>query len=335
MTKKRSPHVINSDILFHQETKRTIPVKLDYGEEEMLPAGTLINHEGKAVNDATAMGVLMADTWKDYYSGQGVLLIGGHVDLAKAEESCGYTYSSEAKAMLKNICFVGDTEVPSGGGGDCDWNLMKNKPFEETVSYADKLTWDGNTDGLDCFDGYLYRISDSTPTLEDIQGGVKISVSTGESLEIELRVTENGIMWNEPLFIVPNDNLEFQGMTFEKKGIYVLSEEGAYVSAVEIDGYTFEEIKIKPIESKYLPITVLYGEGRYLYKDEALTEKVSKSELLEMMGGPIYYFGYGVYYTITVFEVFDFNNYIRVRVPVDDGAILEFHTSEFIGGGLE
>ena len=112
----KSPYISNPDILYCHEARSTRSVALDFGEADMLPAGTLISCEGKAVNDLTALGVLLYDTWKGYGSGQGVVLIAGHVDLAKAQANCGLTYSSEAKAVLKGVCFVGDTEVPSGGG---------------------------------------------------------------------------------------------------------------------------------------------------------------------------------------------------------------------------
>lgn len=124
MTITKSPYLSNPDILYCHEARSTRSVALDFGEADMLPAGTLISYEGKAVNDLTALGVLLYDTWKGYGSGQGVVLIAGHVDLAKAQANCGLTYSSQAKAALKGVCFVGDTEVPGGGIPDGEGVLL-------------------------------------------------------------------------------------------------------------------------------------------------------------------------------------------------------------------
>lgn len=129
----KSPNIINSDILYCHEGKETRPVDLNFGEAEMLPAGTLIDSEGNAVNDLTAMGILLQDVWKNYWSGRGIMLTAGHVDLEKAQASSGITYSSEAKAALKGICFVGDTDVPAVAGHTHAWDDLTDKPFGETV----------------------------------------------------------------------------------------------------------------------------------------------------------------------------------------------------------
>ena len=111
----KSPYIPGPDILYCDDSCVTKPVQLDFGEADMLPAGTPINPDGQVANDVTALGILLYDTYKGFGSGRALLLIGGHVDLAKAQEHSGITLSSEAKAELKSICFVGDTEVPSGG----------------------------------------------------------------------------------------------------------------------------------------------------------------------------------------------------------------------------
>lgn len=113
----KSPYIPGPDILYCNNSCVTRPVQLDFGEADMLPAGTPINPDGQVANDVTALGILLYDTYKGFGSGRALLLIGGHVKLDVVQEHSGITLSSEAKSALKSIVFVGDTEVPSGGSG--------------------------------------------------------------------------------------------------------------------------------------------------------------------------------------------------------------------------
>lgn len=249
-----------TDVLFCYEARKSKTIKLDFGEVDMLPAGTLINHEGKAVNDLTALGILLYDTCRWTRSGQGVVLVSGHVDLKEAQESCGQTYSSEAKAALKNIIFVGDTEVPSGGG------TGGGGEYFETVG-GDTLTWDGNTEGLPNASGTFFCVSDIVPTIEELSRGgsgnfvgLGILEFTAETVmdmgDVIIASDSNGT----PIaMIAKTDNAVFDmgddgSFAFPVKGIYLASARGIYVSSLTINGYTgFTTTKLK---EEYLPENV-------------------------------------------------------------------------------
>lgn len=154
----RSPYINGPDILFCHESRRTRQIKLDFEGVDMLPAGTPISCEGKVANDVTALGVLLYDTWKDYGSGQGVLLIGGHLQLDAAQAHCGLAYTAEAKAAMKGICFVGDTEAP---GGASSWNDLQDKPFGEEVQRIESIPTVTAT--IESSDGEWLNMEDSTP----------------------------------------------------------------------------------------------------------------------------------------------------------------------------
>ena len=245
MTITRSPYISNPDILFCHEARSTRPVALDFGEAEMLPAGTLISCEGKAVNDLTALGVLLYDVWKGYGSGIGVVLISGHVDLAKAQEHSGLTYAAEAKAALKGICFVGDTEVPSGGGGGSE--------YFETVG-GDTLTWDGNTEGLVSVADSYFRVIETVPTFAELQNGGSITTDTGTAVfpNAQITVEQMGAQVyciNTPggpmAIFASGDGAELEGFALQK-GIYL-----SQACSLQINGYTgFETTKLK---EEYLP----------------------------------------------------------------------------------
>lgn len=144
-------------------------------------------------------------------------------------------------------------------GGDCDWNIMKNKPTEMVGS--DTLTWDGSTEGkLTTQDpGGLFsyvKISNATPTSEDFANGGEIDiffvpqntvVETKPLDETTIVVTEAGININNTTIVVvtePDD-------VFTEKGTWAMA--GATIcSRITINGYTGFNPQEK-IKKEYLP----------------------------------------------------------------------------------
>lgn len=268
MTLTKSPYICNPDILFCHEARSTRSVALDFGDADMLPAGTLISCEGKAVNDLTALGVLLYDTWKGYGSDKGVVLISGHVDLAKAQENCGQTYSAEAKAALKGIVFVGDTCCSVVVG-------------ESTVK-GGTLTWTGNMEGAIDFSfmgagTYLVKLSDTVPTLEELaNGGSGVGLEGVEEFthyavdEGLLFGPESGLLiainenWGNPdhafnlPLIVPTE-INFEGMIIIPKGVYTFYGNGvAQCTSFTLNNYTgFETTEVQTIDPKYLPVNYI------------------------------------------------------------------------------
>lgn len=149
-----------------------------------------------------------------------------------------------------------------------NWNDLKDKPFGETTTYGDTLTWDGNTEGryMVDMDGFpLYLISEVTPTATDMANGLKFTDMHGSVMELPFedvaQVLNNGIIDSELFLVIPQDNCDFNGITFGKQGLYMGWGEGLNnVTAITINGYTgFEMETTAPLPNKYLDIIETVG----------------------------------------------------------------------------
>lgn len=152
--------------------------------------------------------------------------------------------------------------------------LPEHLQFGEKTTYGDTATFDGDLTGRDKVsvsgDGeyYFVKVSDTVPTLEDLQNGVSITLTSGtesQTLEITTDAIVDGgnfIIENNDMFFViaKEDNTDVDGTIFPSKGIYALyfAIDGAapgYVSAFTINGYNgFKTTEIKTIDSKYIDI---------------------------------------------------------------------------------
>jgi hypothetical protein len=162
-----------------------------------------------------------------------------------------------------------------------DWNqsnetaadFIKNKPFGETTTTKDAITWDGNTDGLECVMGMAYHVSSATPTLADFQKGGAISAYiNGQTIEYPFtseNVIDIGVMGTGKdvimveceagvilvalkaggYFTVIEEDIN---VSFAKAGIYLSKFDNDYLSSLTINDYTFTETEITPIPTKYL-----------------------------------------------------------------------------------
>ena len=133
----------------------------------------------------------------------------------------------------------------------------------EIVVGGDTLTWDGNTDGLEDFEGVFYHVSDAYPTLAEAQNGGLGTFSIGatgsltamdmtEALGFECyQLYLNG---ETPVALCSSQNFEKDGVQLYK-GAYLLTEGGMYVSSLTINGYNgFTTKTIKPLDEKYMPV---------------------------------------------------------------------------------
>lgn len=146
------------------------------------------------------------------------------------------------------------------GSGDVyeltpDWEKIDGRPFGESTTYGDTLTWDGNTDGKAIVGDMVCHISDAVPTIEDCANGVMATFADSSTAMGTATPIGEGLLMladSEGILCVATDNLEFNGMVFPKKGIYVIYD-GLYVSSLTINGYNgFEKTEITPVPSKYL-----------------------------------------------------------------------------------
>lgn len=168
---------------------------------------------------------------------------------------------------------------------------------EETINYGSTLTWDGNTDGLVSVMGTAFHVSSVVPTLEDLQNGGTITMSTHDEPNVATaeftidNVMDVGAVGKGSnlliiqcdaggAMIATEDNAYMMAdgsipVSFPKAGIYLMGGEDSYCSGFTINNYQFVETKIKTIDKKFLPefagieyINVFYDEidsqGKYI-----------------------------------------------------------------------
>lgn len=145
--------------------------------------------------------------------------------------------------------------LPFYSANEVHWDDVEGKPFV-TVGESDTLEWDGNTEGLVCVGGMLYKVSDATPTMDNLSNGAVMTMSSGEGGELAggddiYQLGDIIIVGNAVIALTDNATYEFLG-TFPKKGTYFLMLEGdMFMSKLTIPGYTgFETEKLDP---KVLP----------------------------------------------------------------------------------
>lgn len=151
------------------------------------------------------------------------------------------------------------------GGGASSWNDLTDKPFGETTVTSDTLTWDLNRDGLLNVMDMFYHVSDTVPTLEDLQnGGILNTNQVGTETPLEFTIdyvmdTGTGIIAIDQFCVIAqSDGVEMEGVILPKAGVYFVYAEqdgmSLYAYQLTINGYAgFETTETKPIEPKYLP----------------------------------------------------------------------------------
>ena len=191
------------------------------------------------------------------------------------------------------------------------FNILHDEVSEIVTTEFSELTWDGNTEGLTSVstDGNaLCLIYDNPPTFEEASAGGRMIISilqNGEMVDEVLEyTTENVVMGNDNLYMIGNfcvvvldNNAEFQGFVFPKKGIYftsvnIPSEFVMYVKSLSINNYIFSSTEkvvttpLKQIDKKYIPSGLAdwnvndstasgYIENRPFHDAWIKTEKVS------------------------------------------------------------
>lgn len=124
--------------------------------------------------------------------------------------------------------------------------------FEDAGS--DTLFWDGYTEGLECYDGYLYKVSDATPTYEELSKDITATLKDSHS---------DGI-YDWPIYIMNNTSdycsigdkgvyayVIYEGNTLGKSpGTYF----GPDVRAIKVTDYT--GFKKKVLREESLPFGI-------------------------------------------------------------------------------
>lgn len=213
---------------------------------------------------------------------------------------------------------------PSTGGGDItpstpDWNqndstapdYIKNRPFYESTSLSDTLTWDGNTDGLvSVGGGYVtgYKICDGDIRYDDIVNNVpsiNFVIGTAESDEIngtylpdaysdvlgELSEGITLLMFAGGIQVVfaTADGAGLESEGFPESGVYILSASALTITnfVLTLEGYEgFAVTETTKIPEKFLPISTarLYFQrgDKYLYRVPGSTEAADRLTVAEL-----------------------------------------------------
>ena len=141
--------------------------------------------------------------------------------------------------------------MTGGGGGGLNLKVVGGT---SRPGGSDTLTWDGNTEGLESVEALgLYKISDATPTLDELrQGGKLVVYINGNSGEVPLsvdnmqEVAEGVIMFTNNGFVVHEQavGVDFDGAVFPKSGIYI-GVAGIERAEIQFYGYTFGGSSVK------------------------------------------------------------------------------------------
>ena len=126
--------------------------------------------------------------------------------------------------------------------------------WEDQLAYGEQteISWDGDTADRAFFTYRVrfYKVSDLTPTIEELIGGTFISSETEERVTITQDIIRNFgdsfLVGNDDIIVIPRDDLNFDGHIIPEKGIYMSHTNGAYPNSLI---YT----RIKPLEYNYMP----------------------------------------------------------------------------------
>ena len=134
--------------------------------------------------------------------------------------------------------------------------LPSHLQFGETQGFGGTLTWDGDLTGKEITgNGYFVKVSNITPTMEELQKGTFVGVQ-GQMMEVTnaLHAFNDGkrIMAGTFLCVVFEDGT-YLGHPYTK-GLYLGINDAVVITTIKITGYKgFPSTVIKPLDSKYLP----------------------------------------------------------------------------------
>lgn len=141
-------------------------------------------------------------------------------------------------------------------------DYIKNKPFyDDFESLGGKLEWDRTPTvvHVDALDGVWYKVSDNTPTKENLLGGRMICLRP-ESVRVELTDdvlnddVADVLVIADAAIVVYADNAVSNGLTFPEKGIYFLYRSDSDLTWIlQTSNYTFTKGGFKKLDSKFLP----------------------------------------------------------------------------------
>ena len=212
--------------------------------------------------------------------------------------------------------------------GVSSWNDLTDKPFYETTEMVEILPEQSVTAQRTNAVGYIFE---SEEKLFDITVGKEYTVVVNgkshkaECLDDDGAFIEFGRGTNE-YFLCANFD-----------GISIFEWAESYGETITLAIYEEQEV-VKKLDPKFVGKTVLYAVGTnedpYLYHDEALSEKVTKSELFSMNGNVLVYVdldGNGLNYRYYSPSAYAYNR--EYGVVYIDNNNTELVTSEYVNAG--
>ena len=163
-------------------------------------------------------------------------------------------------------------KVPVGGGAS-SWDDLADKPFyEETTTNVIpglNITWDGNTEGLPNFAGagrdYVYKVSDVTPSLEQLQAAtIVIKNTTGGSDSVYEMSNATIKIQSEQVVILSGAGpvaVVYDEAYGYPTGLYlpVLMYGAMYCSSITAPEISETISEVKTIDKKFLPEHLQFG----------------------------------------------------------------------------
>lgn len=143
---------------------------------------------------------------------------------------------------------------------DLDWNNLSNRPFGEEGTGA-VIEWDGNTEGRDNFclfdTMYFYKISELTPSLDELRGCTYTSDIGNEYSVITEGVVDGGgvIMCSEGIASIYDIEAASasSGVDIPSTGLYIFRIEEQTEFIIKI---SYGSTTINTIDEKFIPDTI-------------------------------------------------------------------------------
>lgn len=222
------------EILKHPDcTVSQVAIDWDAAGSGVIPGGSPMSAAGRVANDSAAIGILRYNVYRGIHRTAPVI-IGGYVDLEAAQANSGLTLSAEAKGAMPNLWFSDGGSRMGGGGlptGGAPYQQLVtdgegNARWEDRLAYKTgaNITWNGDTTDRVNVDGELYKVSDLTPTKEELIGG-KMTVPYGVViLGVDSFQEGENYLIADSVIISYADGVSCYGYTLPEKGIYFTFE---------------------------------------------------------------------------------------------------------------
>lgn len=218
-----------------------------------IKAGTPMDAEGNIANNGNCFGLMMGDVLRTRNRAR--VVISGPVDLDEAEANSGITLTDEAKAAMRDVWFPGKSGSGLPTGGAAYQQLVTdgegNAKWEDRLAYnaVTTISWDGDTTDRVNAGGFAYKVSDLTPTKEELIGGIISLEPSGTHTLIanDFREGENWLIGFDSVIVSYADSVVVEGITIPEKGIYLFYQNSSrYASGLSWG-------KVKLLDSDLLP----------------------------------------------------------------------------------